>query len=95
MQTTNLEKKDRALSAFESLFVRYGRSGRNVDLLPRLAMQSASEWAVDNAERREFYESILYAALTEIEGDYELLNEETGEYEWATEEQANQSRWRA
>jgi len=60
-----------------------------------MAMQSAFEWAMDSAERKEFYEMILFAAQTEIEGDYMLLNEETGEYEWATEEQANESRWRA
>ena len=95
MQTTYLEKKDRAWGAYESLFVRWERSGRNETLLPRLAMQSAFEWAVDSAERTEFYESILDAAQAEIDGDYMLLNEETGEYEWATEEQANKSRWRA
>jgi len=95
VQTTNLDKKNRSWCAFEALFMRYERSGRNETLLPRMAMQSAFEWAMDSAERKEFYEMILFAAQTEIEGDYMLLNEETGEYEWATEEQANESRWRA
>lgn len=58
MSLSPLSQDDRIFLAYESAVLRFERSGRNFDLLPRLVMQTAYEW-FDKSERKAMYEILL------------------------------------
>jgi hypothetical protein len=65
MSLSPLSQDDRVSLAYESVVLRFERSGRNLDLLPRLVMQTASEW-FDKSERRTMYAMLLDTAKSDF-----------------------------